>query len=274
MSKTIFKFKDDEYTFKELFSFHKSKKNLYKKGEVEDLSTGELFDISEVYDLKKKYYKELNDLKDTLEEQGTTRLVWALTQNEKDRRVRELNIKFKNNSIDFNEMELLMKLENDVKYDERFYVIMNKRLGTFYKKYHSFSYPNEMTHADIGKLHLLLDFMTYDNEVRRTPRGNAKYPTSEELMTFMRINNESSLSKFINKLKKLNIIAEDIRKKEYRTIHINPLFCDRNIKIYPELYKAFKEQLDGVLSDKEIRYLELLENELKGGSLTFKTKKA
>jgi hypothetical protein len=273
MSKSSFIFKDDVYTFKELFQFHTSKKNLYQEGEVVNSETGEVFDISEVYDVREKYYGDLVDIKNTLEEQASSRVVWALTQNQKDRKIKELNAKFKDNSITFDEMDWLLKLENNVRYDERFYIIINKRLGTFYKKYHSFSYPEDMSHADIGKLHLLLDFMTYKNEIRRTTRGNSNHPTTEELMTFMRLTNESSLSKFISKLKKLGIVSEDIRKKDYRTIYINPLFCDRNVKIYPELYKAFKSQLNDVLSDKEVRYLELLEEDMKGGSLTLDTKK-
>ena len=76
------------------------------------------------------------------------------------------------------------------------------------------------------------------------------------------------------KLKNCNIVAEDIRKKNTRTIYINPLFCDRNIKIYPDLYKAFRDSLEGVLSEKEIKYLALMEEDMKGGSLTIDTKKS
>lgn len=273
MSKTKFIFKDDKYTFSELFNFHKSNKNLFKNGEVINTNTGETFDISEIYDVKDKYYDELNNIKNTLEDKNSYAIVWALTQNEKNRKLDELNYKFENNNISFDEMELLMKLENNVSYEERFYIVLNKRLGTFYKKYHTFSYPKKLTHADIGKLSLLLDFMTYDNEIRRTPRANANYPTTKELMEFMRVTNESSLKKFFKKLKDLKIIYEDNRKKSFRTIYINPLFCDRNIKIYPDLYKAFKEDLDKTLSDKEKKYLELMEEEIKGGSLTIQTKK-
>ena len=265
-------FKDDTYSFKELLQFYNSKKNLYQKGEVLDLETGEIWDISEINNLREKYYNTLKDISKNLQETSTGRVVWALTENEKDRKIAELNLKFKNNTITFDEMEWLLKLENNVSFDERFYVVIDKRMGTFYKKYHNYNYPEEMSHADIGKLHLLMDFMTYDNDIRRTPRGNSKYPTTEELMKFLRITNESSLSKFISKLKSLKIISEDVRKKEYRTIYINPLFCNRAMKIYPNLYKAFKEQIDDVLSEKEIKYLQLLEEEMKGGALTFKTK--
>lgn len=268
-----FIFKDDEYTFSELFNFHRSNKNLFKSGEVINTTTGEMFDISEIYDIKNKYYDELNNIKDTLEDRNSSTLVWALTQNEKNRKLSELNHKFENGNISFDEMELLMKLENNVSYEERFYVVLNKRLGTFYKKYHTFSYPKELTHADIGKLSLLLDFMTYDNEIRRTSRANANYPTTKELMEFMRVTDESSLKKFIKKLKDLKIISEDVRKRTFRTIYINPLFCDRNIKIYPELYRAFKDDLDKTLTDKEKKYLELMEDEIKGGSLTIDTKR-
>ena len=67
MKKTIFRFKDDDYTITELFEFHKTGKSIFKEGEVVNTYNGRVFDISEIYDIKKEYYDELNDIKDVLQ---------------------------------------------------------------------------------------------------------------------------------------------------------------------------------------------------------------
>lgn len=80
----IFKFKDDEYTFKELFSMALTKKNIYQQGEVVNLHTGEVFDISEIYQVKTKYYELLNDITNTIGNIHDNRIRWAVEQENKE----------------------------------------------------------------------------------------------------------------------------------------------------------------------------------------------
>ena len=63
MSKLVFK--EDEYTFGELWKAYCTNKSVYKSGEVVDLSDGEVLDISELLKFKSKYLDEtMNDLRD------------------------------------------------------------------------------------------------------------------------------------------------------------------------------------------------------------------
>lgn len=55
----IFKFKDDEYTFKELFSMALTKKNIYQQGEVIKLYHFTTKDIQVIQKYKPVYNKDL-----------------------------------------------------------------------------------------------------------------------------------------------------------------------------------------------------------------------
>ncbi len=258
MKKLLFEFKGDRYTLLELFNLHKMGKNLYKEGSVVDLVTGESFEIENIYNQKQKYYQEFQDLTDKLNEKSTTRIKWAVTQNEIDIETKELNNKYEKNTITLEEMELLLKLEKGIKLYQNYYVTFPNN-GTFYKKYHGFKYPEELSTLNIGRLHLLLDFMTYNNEIKRTNRDNSKYPTTQELMDFMRLNDKSTLSRTLRDLKKYRIIDYSKTGKN-KIIYINPMFSDRNLKIHPEIYLKFREDLDKVLEPKEVKYLQMLTN--------------
>ena len=259
MKKEIFIFKDDVYTLKELIIFNNSQKNLFQDGIVVNSETGEEFEISEIHSVREKYFEHLSEIKDIIEDNNTSRTIWALTQDEIDRKIKELNVKFSKNKITLDELEILLKLEKGVKFnkfDNNFYVILQEQ-GTFYKKFHKFKYPISLSKSNIGSLHLLLDFMTYRNEIKRTQNDKSNYPTTKELMEYMRVKDESALSRVLRDLKKYNIIDYK-REKGKKIIYINPLFSNRNLKIHPELYRRFKDDIDEVLSDKEIKYLEML----------------
>lgn len=257
MSKfNMFTFKEEEYTLKQLLDLHKMGKRFYSSGEIIDITTGHTFDISEIYNKKSEYYQEFNIIKDKLQDKSTSRVAWAMNQDQIDKEKKRLNKKFNNKNISLSEMELLLKLEKNMDITKNLYITL-KDSGTFYKKYHNYKYPEDLSVLYIGRLHLLLDFMTYKNEIKRTNRGNAKYPELNELVKFMRTGSKRVLNETLRELKRHRII-------DYRTdngnkiIYINPLFSERNLKIHPEIYIRFKEELDDVLSDKEIMYLELL----------------
>ena len=83
---------------------------------------------------------------------------------------------------------------------------------------------------------------------------------------------DNKLVRVLKMLKDVKIIdyVKDVNKK---IIYINPLFSNRNLKIHPGIYKRFKTQLDGVLEEKEIKYLELLTfNDKDSGALILKDK--
>ena len=269
MSKKIFIFKDEEYTINELFKLNKEKRKYYMEGNVMDNIDGCIFDISEILTMKEKYYGELNDLVLKLQDGNSSSLVWALKKKEKKKEIDRLNLKYNNNTIKLEELEWLLKLEKGIDLKKNYYVVFPSN-GTFYKKNNSFKYPKSLSGLDIGRLTLLLDFMTYKNEIKRTPRENASYPTITDLMNYMRIETKRTLNRVLKVLKGVDIIDYD--KKEGKIIiYINPLFGNRNLKIHPEIYKRFKTQLDSVLDEKEIRYLELLTfNDKESGTLVLK----
>jgi len=257
MSKVTFTFKEDTYTFSELLKAHLTDKNLYKDGTVVNCETGEEFEIDKIEEVREKYYEYLDYIKNTLSEERTSLDVWTINQNRKNKRIKELNSKYDKYTISVDELNELIKLEGDIKIEGDVQIKLNRDGEIFYKKYQSYIYPCSLSHADIGKFHLLLDFMTYKSEIKRTPRDNSNHPKLEELMTYMRISDIRTLNRSLSKLKKNKLINEELIESK-RIIYINPIYVVKNLKITPTTYKFFKEDINKFLTEKEIRYLEMV----------------
>ena len=251
-----FKFKEDFYTMRELLILNRQGKNLYISGKVKDMSDDFEFDIVDIKEYKTLYHEELHRLATSLESEES-KIIKVDTEAIKRRRdVELLNVKYEEGTINLEDLELLLKYESNIQPYHNYYVTISNK-GGYYKKYHSYEYPKELTHSQAGKLLFLLDFMTYKNEIKKTPRDNSKYPSTEDLMKALRITNLNTLNRSLKELKDLGVI--DYRRKDSKkVIYINPILSDRGLKLHPEVYIRFKEDIDKVITGKESRYLELL----------------
>lgn len=254
--KKIFNFNGEMFNLLDLFHYHISGLNYFKEGDVVDTIDGNCFDISDIFNQKQKYHEEFINTVDKLGDLSSRNIANAMYKDEKEVLKKRLNKRYDKRDISLEELELLLKLESDTPISKNYYVGM-KDSGTYYRKYHKFKYPETLSITTIGRFTLLLDFMTYSNTIKRTSRENSNFPTADELMSFMRIENVKTLNRTLKELKD-NRIINYRRENGKKIIYINPLCSERNLKIHPEIYRMFKDELDEVLSDKDKLYLNML----------------
>lgn len=257
----IFKFKDDNYTFKELFSMALTKKNIYKQGEVVNLQTGEIFDISEIYHVKTKYYELLNDITNTVGDIHDNKIRWAIEQESKENTYKILKEKYDKKSITLDEMFDYLKLKKEL--DSNFL----KNRSMFSISYDSYitlnigeKLPKDLKMADKGRFYEMLYFLSYDNKLKKTPRKNGRAVKKEELMEVLEFTNYNSFRKFMCNLAKLNILTEVSTTNKPKVVILNPIYVNRNIRIDYTTYIIFKEHIKKYLTEEEIYYIELLGN--------------
>ncbi len=256
MSKRIFIFKDEEYTFNELFAEYRKKRNHYKLGDVVDSKTGDSFDISEINSVKAKYNDALGDLKDILKSDIQTRRdIWALEQNMRDKELKRLNGLYSKDTINLTDMENLLRLEWNIK-DKAPLQIKIPNRGSFYMTYQYVKMPESITDKIYGRYHYLLNYMTYKSIIKIKPHDNSKLPTQEGLMEHMRISSIRTLNSTLKTLRDAGLIS-DSKEGKLRIIYINPFYADRNLKVTPEVYVRFKDSLDTVLTPKVQKFLTL-----------------
>ena len=261
MSKISFSFKDDEYTFKELFNMYLTKKKIYQSGEVINNSTGEVFDISTILNVKTQYHHLLNEITDTIGNEHDRRIKWAIEQEELNNRFKSLEKKYMDKDIKVEEM--FEYLTSKKKFNNEF--IKDRQM--FSVKYDSFitlnigeKLPNDLSFLDKGRFYEMLYYLAYSNSLQHTPRKNGRIIKKEDLMEVLKINHYKSYRSFISNLVKHNIIREVSTTNNSKVIIINPIYANRNIRIDYTTYIIFKKDIQNFLTEEEIYYLELIGN--------------
>jgi len=252
-------FKDDEYTFKELFSFYLTKKKHFQYGEVINTSTGEMFDISEIKDVKSQYYELLKEVTNTIGNDNDRRIKWAIEHEYKENRYKELKEKFEKDITNLEEMQEYIKLKKE--FDSDFL----KGRCEFSISYDSFiilnineKIPKTVKYIDKGRFLDMLHFLSYDNIMKHNPRKNGRAIKKEELMEELGFNDYSSYRKFINVLIKNNLIKEVPTNNKTKVIILNPIYVNRNIRIDYTTYLMFQSDLKKFLTKEEIKIIELM----------------
>jgi len=227
-------FKEDEYTFSELWKLYNSKKTLFSEGEVEDLNTGECFDISKFEEYKLNYTSEIyEDLKDIDEGSSLKR---RLKFEADKKRLKELEESFELGLISPKELTQLIKLKynsNELKqcmsYDHYVFLNLNTEIP-------------DLTDGELGKFHKMLFKMTHRaNELLKTKNIKSNPVGIGELMELFGVN-DKSVYKFLNKLRSKNIIKEHTKdNKKY--FSINPKYAI-NGRLNSYSYFLFKEDME------------------------------
>lgn len=251
MSKLLFK--EDEYTFGELWRAYCTKKSVYKSGEVVDLSDGEIIDISDLPKFKSKFLDEtMNDLRDL----GIAE--WSISRklkSEKDKiRLSELELLYSENRINTEELRQLIELKYDKEklkesYSFSSYVFMNTEVPL-----------PDLSNDDLGKFYKLCHFhLTHDsNKLRKTKNIKSKGVDVKLLCQTLGIK-ESATYLFLSKLEKSNILKY-IQMDKIRFMVINPVYM-LNGKLTPINYMLFKDSIDKYLPNIPTELSDLWEME-------------
>lgn len=235
------RYKENIYKYKELFELSK-KSPMYKTGEVEDMDTGEFWDIENIKENKIKlmYFDEL----------VTSKQKKVILKNIKKKdREEELKYKFQNNTISKIEMFEYLTLLNENKitpnynYDKGYLIVNLNKI------------PMELSDGDYGKFHKLLIYLS-SNHYNKITHKNGKYVTKDDLTVFLKYKNKIYLNRFLRRLKKINLIREETYGG-IKYLIINPAYAKKNMMIDSTLYRMFKKDLDDCLTEHQIYYLNL-----------------
>lgn len=237
------KFKDNIYSLGQLIDLRRLSP-LYKEGEVADLDTGLVLDINQIDEWKATYVDELLSQS---EKEST------LKRKEKDKKIRLLETKFKENRITKSELFELIKEKTfeqrkglEIEYENFYMVNAGKEK------------PKEINVTDYGRFFLMLDYMSYTNKIQHA--SNGRVIKEDELAKHLEFNTIKTFHNFISKLTKHRLLCKS-GSGDKRFIHINPAFAKRKMKIDQTLYDLFKDDLKEFLSEYEIRYFELMDDE-------------
>jgi hypothetical protein len=250
MSK-ILEFKGGKYTFLELIKYASDERlGEYCIGEVVNSNTGEIFDISEL----KYKYDELNfQVLENLEHMSPyqrKRILECATKGYDEIRKSELEKKFSDNTITYEECKELLLIENYKKKD-----ILKVRFNEFYMVNKIKDKPEGLSDDYYGKFFRLANyFMSVRNRLEYIKNG--KPIKKEDIATHLGLKSTRAFDMLIKKLGDFNLVARaKIGNRKY--IIINPAYLNMQFDISYEVYVLFKDDLDEILSPVEIRMLEL-----------------
>jgi len=224
----------------------------FKEGEVDDVDTGETFDIKDLFSLYKNSIKEMLDTANSFSSPNEKLRIKNIYEKEiKGLRIHELRSKLEQDTITLEEIEEWVSLMN--RDDRKNFGIAN------YSQYvvinHAKPKPKNISRHDYSRFFELIYIMNYKNNISYKNSKPIKRKHLSELLEFSTV---SGLDKFINKLKKNNmIIRTEPNHKEVSFLMINPAYAMRGIKINSTIYNYFKEDLDELLTPLEKKYIQL-----------------
>jgi predicted transcriptional regulator len=232
MSKLLFK--DEEYTFKELWKFYSTKRKYYLEGEVLDVSSGEVIDISNLHTFRERFLQE--SLEDLNELDIDNWSVKKRLKYEKDKfRLSDLERLYNNNTITPEELKELIMLK---------YKTKDIKDTMCYEHYAFLNLKTEsppLSDAEIGKFYKMLLQMSQKANSLLTTKDVRSQPVSVDDLSILFNSSKSNIYKFLKKLKKLNIVKTfSMNEKEYMSI--NPKYAI-NGKITSHTYFLFKEDM-------------------------------
>ena len=190
------KFKEDEYSYRELWKLYVSGKTLFSNGEIEDINTGECFDISNFEIHKSKYIDEiLNDMKDLEDDTSTISKKRRFEKNKL--RLNELERLYNTEAITTNELRELVNLKYSSKelrdsYSFSSYSFINN----------SIELPN-LSYDELGKFYKLCHYhLTHKSNILLTKSDIRSNPVTNSNLTELFNIKERALLSFLSKLKK------------------------------------------------------------------------
>lgn len=229
-------FKEDNYTISELISL-RSMSPFYKSGDVLDTTTGEVLDIQDIDKWREVYINELISSKE---------LNNILQKKDTSNRLKILEDKYRKAIINKSELLELIKLKHnrffEISYED--YYLLNVAKGK----------PKDLPVIDYGRFIMMLDFMTKENTIAH--KSNGKQIKESDLIEYIELKNKKSFQNLLSKLSKLGLIAKNGYGNK-RFIHINPIYAKRRIKIDETIYFLFRDDIKQYLSEYEIKYFEM-----------------
>lgn len=233
------------------------RKKIYSTGEVIDLETGEIFDISNFYDYKYLFEKEIYEGLTELSDNSSLKI--KLKNNLNKKRLDDLEMSFKENNITPNELRELIKL----KYDNS---DINKVMS--YEHYSFLNLgiePPNLTNSEIGKFYKMLLKMTHKaNTILKTKNIKSNLVTVDELSELFNTTKPNTY-KYLKKLKNLGIIKTFSHgEKEYMAI--NPKYSI-NGKITAHTYFIFKDDMEELFPNIPLEVIKLWEYEFINSSI-------
>lgn len=249
MNKSRLEFKGHEYSLEQLIKLRKDSP-MYKEGEVIDLNTGVILDISDIDILRSDYIGEL------LSSVQKRKILKDINETEL---YKDLEFKYNNGNITKNEMYELLKFKKEDNIIPDYnsgkgYIIVNLNLIN-----------KDISPAIFGKFHIMLSYLS-SNHNNRLSSTNGKPVKRKDIADFLKFTTMAGFNKFIRALKSYNLMQE----KEFGGVKyfiINPAYARKNMSIDSTIYKIFKEDLDKCLTPMQIKYLSMSDESVEMDSL-------
>ena len=253
MSKVL-EFKGDRYDFLEIIKYASDDKlSTYFEGDVTNINTGEVFDVSEL----RVKYDELNiQLLENLEHMSPyqrKKILEYATKGYDAIREGLLIEKFNKDTITADECRELLSIQNNIKRSQ----VLKMRYESFYMVNKSKDKPDKLSDDYYGKFFRLIKFMSCRNRMEHIVNG--KPLKKEDIMTHIGLKS-SAFDTFLKKLEDLGMITRG-KIGKYKYIIINPVYANMQYQITYEIYNLFKSDMDELLSPIEIKLLQLAHEE-------------
>lgn len=238
----------------------------YKNGSVKNIRTKEEFDINDSLD---KYQDKIKDMIESganfSSSEQMNDLFKIYNKKFKDIILNEYQDKLDKNEITLEEIDNWKRL---MPYkDRKDFAILNYK--SFVVMNLEIDKPKELSFLDYGRFTKLLHIMNYQNKITHK---NGKPIKKSDLVKDLEFNSIKSLDRFLQLLRKNNLIVQtDKTKSNISYIIVNPLYAMKHTEIDCLTYNFFKEDLDKVLTPLEKKYLEL-KGEEHNSIMSIKTK--
>lgn len=271
-------FKKIKYDWDTLvFNYCKVDKDEFNDGEVENLDTGEVFNIEELVDI----YIEMN--------QGILDVSNHLSYNKRSKLKQHLNFKINQ----YREQLLSKKLDDDIitkeELEEYIYLKDNRNIKEelnktngiksdiitkFVKLNQELPLPKEVSLINVGRYYRLLELLIHRNKIFIKPHGNSKAPSKNELMGYLGCSSPTTFKNFMQEMEKHNLARRFKLPNNRNIIFINPLYAHKDLIISNELYNIFKDVLEEKLNKRIFKYLEFIydDNSKNEGSIVYTNK--
>lgn len=247
-------FKGERFKPVKLLNLYAENVNYFSSGDVTVMTSGEIFDISELADKLAGELMEVGNKNATLIDTDFKNSLSKSASNLINKiNTKKYELKLNNDSITLEEIE---DWRSVMKYND-----INKNNHIKYNKFitinHSKSKPDDISMSDYGRFFALLYIMRKDNKTKHL--SNGKVISKENLLKELDFNSERTYDNFISRLKGYGMLVKTDHKNTHdQFLIINPAYAMKGSQIDPTTYMYFKEDLDELLTPLQIKHLQLL----------------
>ena len=237
--KTI-EYKGNKYFIKRLVELHKTDdiKHLFSEGECIDLTSGEVFDISNIESVWKDKHEKLDEnSREVLDYSKQRNLNNSLNDDINSIRVKELENKYLNHSISHSELVelIILKYNNHeiyLNYDN--YIKLNKQIP-------------DLSDSDLGKFYKILNKLTHKSNTLLSKNDIRSNPLNKEEIAELLGLGIKPTERYLKKLKDKGIIKLTIinNKQHYM---INPLYAFNGSFIGSYTYINFRDDIEKLIN--------------------------